>query len=193
MSLRHTAGDRTFSDLARLGARDREDGRTLGSPGKTLIHFAGGWFTVAESHGFSETDLDAFAEETAKEIQKATELREHLNELVGRAESRDGRIRLGLSAEGAIVGLEIDPRAMRMASADLAETIMRLSQEALQDLQRQSRELSEDSSVAPEDVAGIVRDPEALERQMQQMQDGFQRALTDSMSLMDDLRRRMGR
>ncbi|QKW39594.1 YbaB/EbfC family nucleoid-associated protein [Actinomadura sp. NAK00032] len=148
---------------------------------------------MAETYGFSESDLDAFAEQTAKEVQKATELRQRLSELVGRAESRDGRIRLGLSAEGAISELEIDPRAMRMASAELAETIIQVSQDALQDLQRQSRELTDDASVAPEDVAGIVRDPQALEGQMRQMQEGFQRALSDSMTLMDDIRRKMGR
>ena len=148
---------------------------------------------MAEPYGFSETDLDAFAEETAKEVQKAAELKERLNELVGRAESRDGRVRLGVSGAGAVVELEIDPRAMRMASAELAETIMTLSQDALQDLQRQSRELSEDSSVAPEDVANVVRDPQALERQMRQVQEGFQHALDDSMKFMDDLRRKMGR
>ncbi|WP_165964654.1 YbaB/EbfC family nucleoid-associated protein [Actinomadura sp. KC216] len=148
---------------------------------------------MAESYGFSESDVDAFAEETAKEIQKTAELRTRLSELVGRAESRDGRVRLGLAAEGAITELEIDPRAMRMASAELAETIVKASQDALQDLQRQARELTEDASVAPEDVADIVRDPQALEQQMRQLHEGFERALGDSLKLMDDLHRKMGR
>ncbi|TDB73842.1 YbaB/EbfC family DNA-binding protein [Actinomadura sp. KC216] len=151
------------------------------------------WLNVAESYGFSESDVDAFAEETAKEIQKTAELRTRLSELVGRAESRDGRVRLGLAAEGAITELEIDPRAMRMASAELAETIVKASQDALQDLQRQARELTEDASVAPEDVADIVRDPQALEQQMRQLHEGFERALGDSLKLMDDLHRKMGR
>ncbi|GAA0594115.1 YbaB/EbfC family nucleoid-associated protein [Actinomadura livida] len=72
---------------------------------------------MTESHGFSETELDVLAEEAAKEMQKATELQERLKELVGRAESCDGRVRLGLTAEAKIVELEIDPRAMRTTSA----------------------------------------------------------------------------
>jgi len=82
---------------------------------------------------------------------------------------------------------------MRMASSELAETIMRLSEEALHDLQRQSRELVEDPPIAPEGVMDTVQDPKAIKHQLQHMQNEFQQALDDSLALLDDLRRTMGR
>jgi DNA-binding protein YbaB len=65
-----------------------------------------------------------------------------VEEVAGRAESRDGKIKVRVSATGQLTGLHIDPRAMRMGSQELADTIMELSRRATEDAARQLMEVT---------------------------------------------------
>src|SRR5262249_10297906 len=57
---------------------------------------------------------------------------------VGRAESPDGRVRAGVNTAQGLCELHLDPRALRLPAADLAATILRVTDAARQDLARQA-------------------------------------------------------
>ncbi|MCC5575707.1 YbaB/EbfC family nucleoid-associated protein [Microtetraspora sp. AC03309] len=57
-----------------------------------------------------------------------------------RAESDDGRIAVDYSNSSGVQGIDIDPRAMRMGSDELAETILGLIHQARHDAETRARE-----------------------------------------------------
>lgn len=68
-------------------------------------------------------DLGAHVEQARRVAEKSAEFSARLADMVGRAESPDGRVGLGFSPEKGLTGVRIDPRAMRMGSEELAELI----------------------------------------------------------------------
>jgi DNA-binding protein YbaB len=65
-----------------------------------------------------------------------------MGDVVGQAASTDDKVRVRVSASGQLVGLHIDPRAMRLGSQELAETITELSRRATEDAARRVMELT---------------------------------------------------
>ncbi|MEV5704624.1 YbaB/EbfC family nucleoid-associated protein [Actinoallomurus sp. NPDC052274] len=132
--------------------------------------------------------LDSMAGEATEYFQKARLLQERMAGITGTAVTDDGYIRVTWR-DGGIDGLEINPRAMRMGSADLAETILRLSQEARADSRRQSDAVMSDL-FGEQNPAGIVADKEGLQESIDMMRDVFTGAIGDSKDLIDRLQRR---
>ncbi|GAA4236388.1 DNA-binding protein YbaB [Streptosporangium album] len=60
-------------------------------------------------------------------------------DLTVRAESGDGRVAVEYSSTGGVQKIEIDPRAMRMASGELAETILDLIHQTRRDAETRAR------------------------------------------------------
>lgn len=77
---------------------------------------------------------------------RAAEARRRLAEVVGAAATDNGQVRVKVGGEG-LQDLVIEPRAMRMASTDLAATIVELTRQAREDLGRQRDELAAELGV----------------------------------------------
>ncbi|WP_345355660.1 YbaB/EbfC family nucleoid-associated protein [Actinoallomurus liliacearum] len=129
------------------------------------------------------------AGEATEYFQKARLLQERMAGITGTAVTDDGYIKVTWR-DGGIDGLEINPRAMRMGSADLAETILRLSHEARADSRRQSDAVMSDL-FGTQNPAGIVADKEGLQESIDMMRDVFTGAIGDSKDLIDRLQRRL--
>ncbi|WP_067175786.1 YbaB/EbfC family nucleoid-associated protein [Microtetraspora niveoalba] len=71
-----------------------------------------------------DPDADRVLAGLQEHMSRAEEVGQRLAELRGRGEAADGHVRVEVGATGALADLYIDPRAMRLGSAALAEAIM---------------------------------------------------------------------
>lgn len=95
----------------------------------------------------------------------------------GNGEAAEGMIRVTAVVGGRLEGLEIDARAMRMTSVQLAEEIMVAANAALADLQAQIR----DKMAAP-DLDGLAERLREVQEQSVPQLRRFIDALTDAQS-----------
>ncbi|MEU6721365.1 YbaB/EbfC family nucleoid-associated protein [Nonomuraea sp. NPDC046802] len=68
-------------------------------------------------------------------------LRDRIAEVRGRGEAADGRVVVTTTQTGALAGLTIDPRAMRLGSDQLAAAIMEAAARAVRGAQREAGDL----------------------------------------------------
>jgi hypothetical protein len=94
----------------------------------------------------ADGDPWAAAEVLRDRATKAAEARRRLAEVVGTAATDNSQVRVTVGAEG-LQELVIEPRAMRMASTDLAATIVELTRQAREDLGRRRDELAAELGV----------------------------------------------
>jgi len=87
------------------------------------------------------TDPSRALELLRQRAGQATELRERLRDMVGRAENKAGTIAATYTAAAGLQQLTLDPRAMRLASEDLAAEIVEVTAAARADLERQRSEV----------------------------------------------------
>lgn len=83
-----------------------------------------------------DPDLDRLMTEFQSDSREFADVIGLTDDVVGQAASRDDKVRVRVSPSGQILALHIDPRAMRLASQDLAEIIMDLSRQATEDAAR---------------------------------------------------------
>jgi DNA-binding protein YbaB len=118
-------------------------------------------------------------------LARMGELQETLAALVGVAESDDGRVRAETDNASGLKKLTIDPRAMRMGSEELAETITRVVAESMADLRRKSQE------AAQRVMGGRKRDLKDAKASIDQARESFDRIAVDAQGEMERLKRRI--
>ena len=123
-------------------------------------------------------------------FSKTLEVQKQLSGLVGRASSGDGRIRVGCTTGAALTELHIDPRAMRMGADELTRTLLDLTAEAQADLKRQTEEIVSEA-YGDQNPADMFRDPEKFGESLRAMGDAFSGAMGESVTALNDLKRRM--
>jgi DNA-binding protein YbaB len=133
-------------------------------------------------------DMAAAVEGARRMAEQAATVQDRIAGLVGRAETPDGRVRLAFSPEKGLPELHIDPRAMRMGSEELAETIQRLVGEALADLVEQKQ-----ATAAKDGVEAAAPDPEAIGKTLDGMSDVMRMAARDATALIEQVRARLER
>jgi DNA-binding protein YbaB len=100
---------------------------------------------------------------------KAREMRERIGDVVGKGEAADGRITAEFTSAGGLSALELDPRVLRLPSAELSREIMSAVNAATKNFQEQlvrvSGELFGGAADAADAVgAGEAGGPDADER-----------------------------
>jgi DNA-binding protein YbaB len=141
---------------------------------------------MAETDDYLRTDAIESAMRSAKDnLARVGELQETLASLVGIAESDDGRVQAESDNASGLKKLTIDPRAMRMGSEELAETITRVVAEAMADLRRKSQE------EAQRVMGGRKRDLRDAKASIDEVRASFDRVAVDAQSEMERLRRRV--
>lgn len=88
---------------------------------------------------FGEPQPEAVIEVLRAQAERAAEIRRQLAELVGEARSEDTLVSAVVGAQG-LQELVLEPKAMRMPSAELAETIVGLTQRARENLEARRAE-----------------------------------------------------
>ncbi|MER5326853.1 YbaB/EbfC family nucleoid-associated protein [Streptosporangium roseum] len=85
-------------------------------------------------------DPEKTARDAHRFFDRIQEMHRAAGELTARAESDDRRVSVEYSNSGGVRRIDVDPRAMRMASGELAETILGLIHRAQRDVEVQARE-----------------------------------------------------
>ncbi len=97
---------------------------------------------MTDLSSFSSADMEATLKRARIQAEQIRDLQDELMALVGRGEAADGKVRVEYATGVGMQNLQIDARAMRMASQDLVEAITSAVREAMDDLQRQTRDLT---------------------------------------------------
>lgn len=118
-------------------------------------------------------------------------LRPILAELVGHADAADGLVSVDWTAQG-LSGLEINPRAMRLPAAELAEAIKTAVHAATTDLREKTRSALADAGIGADSAMSIEEIQAQLGRLREQTIDNARRTVTDLDRAME-LRRNNGR
>jgi DNA-binding protein YbaB len=77
--------------------------------------------------------------------------------VVGRGESEDGRVIVTVNATGSLQSIEFDPKAMRLASTDLADAIVATARLAEQDAKTQVRAIWGKTDLGGVDIADAAQ------------------------------------
>jgi DNA-binding protein YbaB len=91
--------------------------------------------------GFAGERFERMLQDTEQGMSKITEMRERITEIIGRAEAADGRITAEYTSEGGLSALDLDPRVLRLPSAQLSQEIRAAVNAAAKDFQRQLSEV----------------------------------------------------
>ncbi len=134
-------------------------------------------------------DFEEMLRASERQVADAGELERRTADMLGRAESSDGRVKVAWSAENEFAELAIDPRALREGSEKLAETIMNVTRTAKQDLQRQVKELTEELFGASGNPMEVQPDPAELQETIEGVRDLFSGGLRDANRLLEQMRK----
>ncbi|RKS68786.1 YbaB/EbfC DNA-binding family protein [Actinomadura pelletieri DSM 43383] len=139
-----------------------------------------------------EFDFEKILRASERQLADTEKLKARTAELVGRAESADGRVKIGWGPSGDLAELRIDPRAMREGSESLAEIIVEVARAAKQDLQRQLDELTGEV-FGTANPADLQPDPAELKETIAGIQDLFTGGLRDANKIFEQMRRNFER
>lgn len=137
-------------------------------------------------------DFNEVLRNSRERMAKVTEARERMTGLTGRAESTDGRIKVASTAEDPLAELQIDPRAMRMGSEELAAAIRQVARLARTDLDRQGQEITDELYGDGQDPMDVLRNQDQLKKNLSDMQEMFGKAGNDAQAMIDQLRQGLG-
>lgn len=141
---------------------------------------------------FANINVDKLVNEAQQRFARLSELRERMSTFEGHAQTEDGRIRATYTATGGLTHLHLDPRAMRMGSEELAETIVSVVQQAARDLQEQNHQAMTEVFGEDENPMRYLTDQQAIQDRANEMQRNFNRTMNDVMGELDRVRRRLG-
>lgn len=137
----------------------------------------------------TEFDFEKMLSASERNVARHEEAQRRAADLVGRAQSPDRRVTVESTGQDSLSKLELDPRAMRMSSAELAEVIMATAREAKKDLQRQGDALRNELFGADGDPMEAVPDQETIQATTEDMKAVFNGTLEDTSRLLDQMRK----
>ncbi|HEX5594861.1 MAG TPA: YbaB/EbfC family nucleoid-associated protein [Micromonosporaceae bacterium] len=134
--------------------------------------------------------LGGLLQKLQEQVGRTDELRTQLAELVGRAESPDGLIRVAATPDDPVAEVEIDPRAMRHASEDLANLLQQAVRAAKADLARQTSEVLREQT-GEDGPMSLVHNPEAARAKLNQLNEMVESGSRDLNLMFEQMRRQL--
>ncbi len=138
-------------------------------------------------------ELDRIAHGARERVARSHELQERMAGLTGEATSPDGLVRVVRTPGDPLHRLTIEPRAMRMYSVDLAETIRTVAAEARQDLDRNTREVTRELFGDDAAPLGALTDPHAAQAKLAELGELASSSATDAAAVFERLMRGLRR
>lgn len=131
---------------------------------------------MSEEYVFGDLtrDADDMLRSAQGRMAQVEDMQRRMAEIVGTAVSEDERISVAFSEANGLQKLALDPRAMRLASEDLAAEIIRLVNVARTDAQEQTQQL------VAEMIGGGAPDPQQLLEQMPAFEESMAEILRDT-------------
>lgn len=120
----------------------------------------------------SHADMESALQKARIQSEKIKEMQSELLALVGRGEAADGRVRVEYATGVGMQNLQIDARAMRMASQDLSTAITSAVRDAMNDLRAQTQAITSAG-------LGDMGDAEKLRAQVAAAQREFDSKMND--------------
>ncbi|GLZ08311.1 hypothetical protein Acsp03_57770 [Actinomadura sp. NBRC 104412] len=143
-----------------------------------------------------EFDPEILFREARSQFDQVAGMQRAMAELRGRAESQDGRVRAVYAQDQGLAEVQLDPRAMRMSAADLGRLIVEVSGAAKRDLERQMKELMDETfaqqDITPDDLKDMFDEPSGLTETLGSMGRIFEGATKEVEGMLDQIRRVMG-
>ncbi|MFI6596337.1 YbaB/EbfC family nucleoid-associated protein [Nonomuraea sp. NPDC050536] len=135
----------------------------------------------------SPENLERMVRDSEESLRRLAGMTDELASVTGKGESRSGLVGAVVDNGGRLDQIELEPRAMRMSSAELSEEIVEAVRAAQDSVQRQSEELLAQAMGSAE--AGLP-DMDKLQRQTKDIQDSFALSVENSLAEIDRLTRR---
>ncbi|MEU9887530.1 YbaB/EbfC family nucleoid-associated protein [Sphaerisporangium sp. NPDC051017] len=145
---------------------------------------------MTEFGDFANIDVEKLLSGAQQQFARMEELQRRLPELVGRAQDKDRLVTVEYGADG-LRELELNPRAMRLASTDLAELIKTVTRQAAQDLSARTNEVMEEVFGAEDNPMRLLNDPEAALAGAKEAEATYNRVFDDVMGELNRVRRRL--
>ncbi|AWS46349.1 YbaB/EbfC family nucleoid-associated protein [Streptosporangium sp. 'caverna'] len=105
-----------------------------------------------------DLNVNRLLENFGKLSQQYEKMIDELTEASGHGEAADGLVRVEVGPEGTLLGVKIDPRAMRLGSDALAEAIMEAATKALSQATERLSEVMAPLTGGVEEFNETVRD-----------------------------------
>jgi DNA-binding protein YbaB len=147
---------------------------------------------MADLSDLSKIDIDKVIEIARQYAERGDDTREKMAEVTGKAESKDGRVKVVFGANGTLSDLELDPRALRMQSEALSSMIKQVVNEAIADLRA-------NANATMVEIYGEEGSPEGLQKRreaaMQQAEDtarDFDRTIDKAMADIERISKQLG-
>jgi DNA-binding protein YbaB len=154
--------------------------------------------TYFQSDDFNPENLERVVRESEESIRRLTAASRELEELTGTGRSAGELVGAEVDSGGGLRRVDIDPRAMRLGSHELAEQVCQAVRAAQADVQRRGQELLADAlgddvnaaGTAHLDLARLDRDLDAMHRQARDVQESFRSSMEQRLSTIDGIVRR---
>lgn len=136
---------------------------------------------------FSAADLDSMLSEARRTLESMrsgsapADPAAEGEAVQGVGEAAEGRVKATASVGGRLKSVELDPRAMRMASAELGEQLVLAVNAALDDLRANSAGAAAAAAGAP-DVEALGRQVEQVQNEGMRQMEMITQALSDTIS-----------
>lgn len=124
-------------------------------------------------------------------LVRAAQVRERLAELVGRAESTDGLIKIACTAADPLHELQLHPRALKQLNTTLVEAIQQTAAAARADLKQQADDVMAEE-YGDDNPSRLARDPAAASSRLREMTETLTAAGQNAQAVIDELRSRLG-
>ena len=105
----------------------------------------------------TSANIDQMMSKVAEQIATAKANAQAMAEMTGRGEVEEGKVVVTVNPTGALLSVELDPRAMRMASVDLGAAIVAASDLAKKDAAEQVRALWSTADTGGLDIADVAQ------------------------------------
>lgn len=140
---------------------------------------------------FGNIDIDKLVEGADRQFALMEEFQQGIGDLVGSAQDEAGMVTVEIGNEG-LRDLVIHPKAMRMASADLSDTIKEVFAAASADFQQRMLESMKgvfgEGELSP---ATYLEDPEKATQRVKAAEEAYNRTFEDVMGELSRIKRQL--
>ncbi len=128
----------------------------------------------------------------AQDLQRKTEaFQSQLTDVAGHGTDDSGLVQVSVGLGGSLDDVQVDPRAMRFASQDLADAFRQAHRAATQDLQERLAEAQREA-FGGELLSGLLDGSRSPDELLGDMQRSVQSGIDASLDEIERLRRRLG-